>query len=48
VALEKDNKESSGNQSMRGFFGFDSCFQNCFWNLLITSGLSQICKITNA
>jgi hypothetical protein len=30
-----------------GFFYFESCFQNCFWNLFITSGLSQICNIRN-
>jgi hypothetical protein len=35
------------NQSIRGFFGFESSFQNCFWNLLSTSGLSQIWKIRN-
>jgi hypothetical protein len=28
----------------RGFFGVDSDFQNCFWNVFITSGFSQICK----
>jgi hypothetical protein len=36
------------NQSIRGFFGFESTFQNCFWNVFSTSGLSQICKIRNA
>jgi hypothetical protein len=35
------------NQSMRGFFGFESSFQNCFWNLFSICGLSQICKIRN-
>jgi hypothetical protein len=35
------------NQSTRGFFGFESSFKKCFWNLFITSGLSQICKIRN-
>jgi hypothetical protein len=35
------------NQSIRGFFGFKSSFQNCFWNVLSTSGLSQIYKIRN-
>jgi hypothetical protein len=34
-------------QSTRGFFDFESSFQNCFWNLYITSDLSQICKIRN-
>jgi hypothetical protein len=29
------------------FFGIKSSFQNCFWNLFITSGLSQICIIRN-
>jgi hypothetical protein len=36
------------NQSIRGFVGFESSLQNCFWNVLSTSGLSQICKIRNA
>jgi hypothetical protein len=36
------------NQSIRGFFGFKFSFQNCFWNVFSTSGLSQICKIRNA
>jgi hypothetical protein len=31
------------NQSIGGFFGFKSYFQNCFWNFFSTSGLSQIC-----
>jgi hypothetical protein len=35
------------NQSIRGFFGFKSSFQNCFWNVFSTSGLSRICKIRN-
>jgi hypothetical protein len=35
------------NQSIRAFFGFDSSFQNCFWNVFNTSDLSQICKIGN-
>jgi hypothetical protein len=30
------------NHSTRGFFSFDSSFQNWFWNLSSTSGLSQI------
>jgi hypothetical protein len=34
-------------QSTSDFFGFESSFQNCFWNLFITSGLSQIWKIRN-
>jgi hypothetical protein len=33
------------NQSTRGFLGFESSFQNCFWNVYSTSGLAQICKI---
>jgi hypothetical protein len=28
------------NQSIRGFFGFLSSFQNCFWNVFSTSGFS--------
>jgi hypothetical protein len=32
------------NQSIRGLFGFQSNFQNCFWNVFSTSVLSQICK----
>jgi hypothetical protein len=36
------------NQSIRGFFCFKFSFQNCFWNVFSTSGLSQICKIRNA
>jgi hypothetical protein len=35
------------NQSIRGFFGFKSIFQNCFWNIFSTSGMSQLCKIRN-
>jgi hypothetical protein len=35
------------NQSIRGFFGFKYSFQNGFWNVFSTSGLSQICKIRN-
>jgi hypothetical protein len=35
------------DQSTRGFFSFESSFQNCFWNVFSTSGLSQICKIRN-
>jgi hypothetical protein len=31
-----------------GFFGFESSFQNCSWNFVNTSGLSQNCKIRNA
>jgi hypothetical protein len=33
------------NQSKLGFFGFESSFQNCFWNIFSTFGLSQICKL---
>jgi hypothetical protein len=32
------------NQSTRGFFGFESSFQICFWNVFSTSGLSENCK----
>jgi hypothetical protein len=35
------------DQSTRGLFGLESSFQNCFWNVFSTSGLSQICKIRN-
>jgi hypothetical protein len=35
------------NQSTRGFFEIEYSFQNCFWNLFITSDLSQFCKIIN-
>jgi hypothetical protein len=35
------------NQSIRILFEFNSFFQNCFWNLFSTSGLSEICKIRN-
>jgi hypothetical protein len=35
------------NQSTCGFFDFESSFQNWFWNVFSTSGLSQICKIRN-
>jgi hypothetical protein len=35
------------NQSRRGFSGFESSFQNCFWNVFSTSGSSQFCKIRN-
>jgi hypothetical protein len=31
------------NQSIRGFFSFESSFQNCFWKLFRSSGLSEIC-----
>jgi hypothetical protein len=47
VASERDQKIFYENHSIRGFFGFKSCRQNCFWNLLSISGLSQICKISN-
>jgi hypothetical protein len=33
------------NQSIRGFFGLESGFQNWFWNFSNTSGLSYIGKI---
>jgi hypothetical protein len=48
MALERDYKVFYGNQSIRGFFDFEFSFQNCFWNLSSTSGLSQICKLRNA
>jgi hypothetical protein len=35
------------NQSTRGFFGFESSFQNWVWNLFSTSSLPQIWKIRN-
>jgi hypothetical protein len=35
------------NQRTRGYFWFESSFQNCFWNGLSTSVLSEICKIRN-
>jgi hypothetical protein len=35
------------DQSNCGFFGFESSFQNCFWYVFSTFGLSQICKIRN-
>jgi hypothetical protein len=38
----------SEKKNIRDFFGFKSTVQNCFWNLFITSGLSQICIIRNA
>jgi hypothetical protein len=38
---------SQKNQSIRGLLGVESSFQNCFWNLFSTSGLSEICKIRN-
>jgi hypothetical protein len=47
VASEGDHKIFSENQSIRGSFGFESSFKNCFWNLFSNSGLSQICKIRN-
>jgi hypothetical protein len=42
------NKNIPKIQSIRGFFGNKCCFQNWFWNLSSTSGLSQIWKIWNA
>jgi hypothetical protein len=47
VASERDNKVFFENQRIRGLFGFESSFQNCFWNLFSTSSFSQICKIKN-
>jgi hypothetical protein len=32
-------------QNTRGFFGFESSFQNCFWILFITSDLEE--KLSN-
>jgi hypothetical protein len=45
--LGKQTTRYFRNQSTRGSFGFESCFQNCFWNVFSTSGLSQICKKRN-
>jgi CMP-N-acetylneuraminic acid synthetase len=47
VASERGNKLFSKNQGVRSFFGVYSSFQNCFWNLLSTSSLSQNFKIRN-
>jgi hypothetical protein len=47
MASERDHKVFYGNQSIRRFFDFECSFQNCFWNLSSTSGLSQICKMRN-
>jgi hypothetical protein len=47
VASERDDKIFYENQSIRDLFDFESSFQNCFWNLLRISGLSEICKIRN-
>jgi hypothetical protein len=47
VAWVRDRKVFYENQTIRGLFGFESSFQNCIWNLFITSGLCQICKIRN-
>jgi hypothetical protein len=46
--LWKENKVLSANQSMCGFFRFECCFENGFWNFFIFSSLSQIYKIRNA
>jgi hypothetical protein len=45
--VEKRPKDILRKKSTRGFFGFESSFQYCFWNVLSTSGMSQICKIRN-
>jgi hypothetical protein len=45
VPSKRDLKIFYENQSIRGFFDFQSSFQNCFWNLFSTSDLSQIVKI---
>jgi hypothetical protein len=45
MASNRDHKVFSVNQSIRGFFGFESSFQNCFLNLSSISGFSQICKM---
>jgi hypothetical protein len=47
LASERDHKVFCKNQSIRGFFGFESSFQNCLWNLFSTFGLSQISEIRN-
>jgi hypothetical protein len=41
-ALKRYNKEFPKIQSIRGFFGNKCSFQNWFWNLSSTSGLSHI------
>jgi hypothetical protein len=38
--LEKKPQAILRNQGTRGFLSFESCFQNCFWNVFGTSGLS--------
>jgi hypothetical protein len=35
------------HQSVRCFFDFEISFQNCFWILFSTSGLSETCEIRN-
>jgi hypothetical protein len=45
--LGKRQQSILRNQSARGFFDFESSFQNCFWKVFTTSGLSHICKIRN-
>jgi hypothetical protein len=47
VAWESEPQGILRNQSIRGFFGFKSSFQNCFWNVFSTSGFSQTCKKRN-
>jgi hypothetical protein len=47
MVSERDPKVYYENISMRGFFDFESSFQNCYWNLFSTSGLSCILKIKN-
>jgi hypothetical protein len=48
VALRKKPQGILRIQSIFGFFGFEYSFQNFFWNLFSTSGLSQIRKMRNA
>jgi hypothetical protein len=47
VASERDHNVFYENQSIRGFFGFEFSFHNCFWNFYSIFGLSQICKKRN-
>jgi hypothetical protein len=47
VASKRDHKIFYEHQSICGFFGLKSSFQNCIWVHFCTSGLSQICKIKN-
>jgi hypothetical protein len=46
-SLEKRPQGILRNYNTHGFFCFEFSFQNCFWNVFSSSGLSQICKIRN-